>query len=142
MEGIVQILTTSEECDKIAKIFSNLARQARLKSIEFRVQAHGKINDVEGALYQALYAYEDVLTEKNRRKTRASRTWQMVNKYGIIVTAEKAVNRKIDPMGFIILASLGLHHLTFESVIIRFPNSFKPEIVEIARNRLKNLGKF
>ena len=139
MEEIVQILNTSEECDLVAKIFSNLARTARLRSIELRAKSHGKINLVEYELYKALYAYEDVLTEKHDRKTRASRTWQMVNRYGIIEAAEKAVNRKIDPLGFIILSRLGLEHLTFEAVIVRYLGSFKPEIVEIARLRLAKL---
>jgi hypothetical protein len=47
-------------------------------------------------LYLALYAYEDVLSKKNNRRTHASRTWPMVNQYGIKGAAEKAVSRNIE----------------------------------------------
>ena len=57
----------------------------------------------------------------------------------IKVAAERAVNRKVDAMGYKVLVGMGLQGLTFESVIVKFPDSFSPEAVKQAHKRLEEL---
>jgi len=139
MDEIINLLKTPEECTQLAKVFTDLARQARRRAIELRVLTHGKLSEVEKELLKALYAYEDVLSEKNKKRTHASRTWPMVKRYGIIGAAERAVNRKIDAMGYKVLVDMGLHDLTFEAVIVRFPEAFSHQAVKLAKTRLEQL---
>lgn len=141
MDEIISRLKTPEECRQFIVKYSELVRQARQRAIELRASTHQAEDQVEFELYQALYAYEDILSEKNSRRTRANRTWQMVKHYGIKVAAERAVNRKVDAMGYKVLVGMGLQGLTFESVIVKYPESFSHESVKKAHKRLEELKK-
>ncbi|HAX93262.1 MAG TPA: hypothetical protein DCY25_04815 [Bacteroidales bacterium] len=139
MDEIIRLLKTPEECEQIARLFVELSNQARRKAIELRALSHGNERKVETELLKAIYAYEDVLAEKNKRRTKASRTWQMVKRHGIIEAAQRAANRPIDAPGYKTLVERGLEDLTFEAIIVRFPENFKKEVVEVSKRRLEEL---
>jgi len=145
MDDIIPKLKTPEECIQLEKNVRDrnpdLARRARRRAVELRAISYGNKNDVELELLKALYAYEEVLSAKNKRKTRASRTWQMIKRHGIIHAAERAVDRKIEPAGYKVLAEMGMHDLTFEAVIVRYPDSFNQDVVFRAKERLKELSE-
>ena len=145
MDDIIQKLKTPQECEQLEKNVKDrnpdLAREARRRAVELRAVSHGAKSKVELELLKALYAYEAVLSKKNNRKTRASRTWQMIDRHGIIGAAERAVDRVIEPAGYKLLAEMGMHDLTFEAVIVRHPEDFKKEVVSRAESRLKELSK-
>ena len=143
MDERIQRLTTPEECMSLAENVRDrnpeLAREARRRAVELRAIAHGSKNAVETELWKALYAYEEVLFEKHKRRTRATYTRRMIDKYGIIMAAEKAVSNKKETKGYIELVAMGLHDLTFEAVIVRYPQTFSPEVVTLAKARLEKL---
>lgn len=141
MDEIISKLKTPEECIQFAKKCTALAREARRRAIELCALTHGNSSVVETELLKALYAYEEVLSEKNKRRTRASRTWQMINRYGIVGAAERAVNRKIEAMGYKVLVKMGMQDLTFEAVITQFPETFDQNIVKLCQERLEELKK-
>jgi|WetSurMetagenome_2_1015567.scaffolds.fasta_scaffold00065_11 hypothetical protein len=141
MESFISFLKTPDECDKMVVLFEELAKIARLRSVELRAEKKGFNNEVEFELLKVLYAYEDILRIKNNRKTSASRTWQMIRRDGIITAAEKAVNRETDAMGYKILADRGIRDLTFEAVILKYPKYFSKEAVIKSRTRLEELEK-
>jgi len=141
MDDIIRKLKTPEECLLFAEIFADLARVTMRRAIELRAINLGNKSEVETALWEAILAYEEVLSKKNGKRTLASRTRQMIKRYGIIGAAERAVNRKIEAMGYKVLVDIGLHDLTFEAVIVRFPEVFSQQIVELARSRLEEMGK-
>jgi len=78
MDDIIQKLKTPEECMQLAKNVRDrnpdLAQKARRRAVELRAISYGNKSEVELELLKALYAYEEVLSEKNKRKTRAART--------------------------------------------------------------------
>lgn len=121
---------------------NKIGKLARIQSYEEKAKRYGYKNNVEHELLIVLYAYEDALTNKNNRTTRANRTWPMVKKDGIIKAAEKAVSRKFDPLGYKTLVELGLKELTFEAVINKYPESFNKETVDKARARLKDAEEY
>lgn len=139
MDEIIQILKTPEECEKIARLFTNLANHARRRAVELRALSHASERRVETELLRAIYAYEDDLSEKNKRGTKAIRIWQMVKRHGIIGAVERAVNRPVDPIGYRTLVEKGLEDLTFEAIIARFPESFGKESVATSIRRLEEL---
>ena len=145
MDDIIQKLKTPEECIQLEKNVRernpDLARRARRRAVELRAISYGNKSEVELELLKALYAYEEVLSEKNKRKTRASRTWQMIDRHGLIHAAERAVDRKIEPAGYKLLAEMGMHDLTFEAVIVRYPDLFNKDVVARAENRLKEISE-
>jgi len=136
MDEAINKLKTPEECIQFANKCTDLAREAHRRAIELRALTHTNVSMVETELWKALYAYEEILTKKNQRRTLAGRTRQMITRYGIIGTAERAVNRKIEAMGYKVLVEMGMQDLTFESVITKFPESFTQNIVTLCKERL------
>ena len=82
-------LKTPEKCAVFEKNVTErgrpvLAVAARKRALKLRTQQNGANTEDEKECIEAVYAYERVLSEKNGRNTRASRTWQMIERHGII----------------------------------------------------------
>jgi len=97
MDERVAKLKTPEECARFAKNAlernrRDLADEARKKAIELRAEAYGAKTQAERECLEAIYVYEEVLIAKNGRRTRASRTWQMIKRHGILGAVNKNIN--------------------------------------------------
>lgn len=114
----------------------DLASAARNRAIELRAHAHGATSDVERECLEAIYAYEEVLSLKNGKKTPASRTWPMVKRHGILAAVERAVNRSSETIGYTALLDEGLADYAFEAVILRHPAAFSDQAVARSRARV------
>ena len=141
MDERVLRLKTPEDCERFARNAAernrpDLADEAVKRAVELRAQAHNAKSEVERQCLQAVYAYEEILTKKNGKRTRATRTWQMIEREGILGAVERAVNRAKDASGYIALCDMGLQDFAFEAVIIRHPEHFSAETVRRARERL------
>lgn len=142
MDPRVERLQTPEACERFIQNAirlkrSDLADEARQRAIELRAEKHGAVSDAEKECLQAIYAYEEVLTQKNGRRTRASRTWQMIDRHGILAAAERAVDREAETAGYTALAEMGLQQFAFEAVILRYPHLFSDRAVERSRTRMQ-----
>jgi len=141
MDERVERLETAEECDQfvinVQKTFPSLAREARRRGVELRAAAHDARTDAEKEALRAVYAYEEALSSKHGRRTRASRTWRMIERHGIIEAVERAVNRKRETSGYAVLIEMGMQDFAFEAVVVRHPELFSPEAVAQARARVE-----
>lgn len=139
MDERVQKLKTPEECRVFARNATergrkDLAQEAVRREIELRAATHGTTCDAEREAIQGIY--EEALSLRNGRRTRAGRTWPMFKKHGILGTIELVVRREEDSAGYRLLVQMGLPDLAFESIVVRHPERFAPETVESARQRL------
>jgi hypothetical protein len=142
MDERVVKLDTPEACERFIKNalrlgHPDLADQARRRAIELRAAKYGATSQAEKECLQAIYAYEEVLSKKNGRRTRANRTWQMIKRHGILASAEKAVDRETETAGYKALTEMGLQEFAFEAVILRYPELFSENAVRRSRERLK-----
>ena len=140
MDERVANLKTPEECERFARNAlernrRDLADEARKRVVELRAQAYGAKTQAERECLEAIYAYEEVLTAKNGRRTRASRTWQMIKRHGILGAVERAVNREAETAGYTALLEMGLQDYAFEAVVVRHPELFSPETVQHSKAR-------
>ena len=141
MDERVQRIKTAELCEIFARNATkrgrpDLAREAKAKAVELRAAEYGATSEAENEAIQAVYAYEEVLSKKNGKRTRASRTWQMIKRRGIIESVERAVNRESVTQGYTLLAEMGLENFAFEAVILRHPELFSDEAISKSRQRL------
>ena len=141
MSDIISKLKTPQECAIFEKNVLErgnpaLAVEARKRALLLRSQSHGAHTEVERQCLEAVYAYEGVLSRKNGKNTRASRTWNMIKRHGIIPAVERAVNRPAETDGYRALVDMGLSDYAFEAVILRHPASFGKDTVLRARSRL------
>lgn len=142
MDERVKQLKTPESCERfIANViekYPDLAQEARRRKIELLASAYGAKSAAEREALQAIYAYEEVvLFARHGKKTRASRTWLLVKNHGIIGAVEKAVNRKDDPSGFKALREVDMLDLSFEAIVLRYPELFSQKAVARSRQRLE-----
>ena len=143
MDFRITRLKTVAQCEAFAKNAAergarDLADQARVRGVQIRAEAHGATSEVELECLRAIYAYEEVLSAEKGRRTRATRTWQMIERRGLIPAVERVVTRRQVSAGFTALADMGLKAYAFEAVILRHPESFSSEAVEISRTRLES----
>ena len=143
MDPTVKRLKTVEACERFAANATRLGRpdladESRLRAVEIRAEAYGAKSAAEKQCLQAIYAYEEVLTRKNGRRTRASRTWQMIDRHRILEAAERAVNRPQETAGYKALVEMGLQEYAFEAVILRHPDVFSDAAVSASKQRLRD----
>lgn len=145
MDAKVLRLKTAEDCEAFAKNVEAkhpvLALDARRRAVELRAAAYGPKTDAEREALAAVYAYEEVLSKKNGKKTRASRTWQMIKRHGVIEAVERAVSRREETIGYTALLEVGMQDFAFESVVVRYPACFTPTTVAIAKARVDEWKK-
>lgn len=142
MDERVQKLKTPEDCERFAKNATergrpDLAQEAKKKAVELRAESYGAITNAERECLEAVYAYEEILTAKNGKRTKASRTWQMIKKHGILPAVERAVNRSQETAGYTALLEMGLEDFAFESVVVRYPHLFSTEAVARCQERIQ-----
>lgn len=96
-------------------------------------------NEIEREGYEAIYAYEEALSHQKGRKTRAGRTWPMVDEHGIIGAIERIVTRRTETEGYRVLVEMGMQDMAFEAVVLRHPDSFSASAVAASGERLQRL---
>jgi len=141
MNDPIPKLKTPEECAIFAKNAADrgradMALRAKKRAIELRAATYGAKTDVERECVEAVFAYEETLALKHGRRQPASRTWPMLEKYGIIGAVEKVVCRKDAALGYTALVELGLEEYAYEAVILRHPSVFSPEAVSQSKKRM------
>ncbi|MBI1875215.1 MAG: hypothetical protein HYS05_15190 [Acidobacteria bacterium] len=144
MDERVARLATPEACEQFAinveeRGKPELALAARRRAVELRAAAHGASTVAEREALQAVYAYERVLSTRHGRKTRASRTWQMIERRGIIPVVEHVVTRTAESTGYTALVQMGMQDMAFEAVVLRHPDVFSAEAVPRSKERLEAL---
>ena len=72
----------------------DLAKQAYRRAVELRAAQHQDVSEDERLALKAFYAYEEALSWGLRKRKRATGTWQMVNRIGILPTLEKRMMGK------------------------------------------------
>ena len=142
MDQRVKNLKTVADCKTFAinaKALNrvDLANEARERMIELNAQTHSAESSVEREGWKALYAYEEYLSVRNGKKTRANRTRDLIKRRKIVPAIEQmVVNGTVDPEGFAMLLEAGLLDYSFESIILRHPESFSANAATVARERL------
>jgi hypothetical protein len=137
----IDTLTTPESCEQFATNVEQrgkpeLAMAARRRAVELRAAAHAANTSAERDALEAVYAYERVLWTKSGRKVRASRTWQMIDRLGVIPAVEYVVGRSAESTGYAALVDMGMSDKSFEAVVLRHPEAFSAEAVRRSKERL------
>lgn len=142
MDPRLDKLKTPKDCEVFARNVrshgrEDLALEAEKRAIYLHAAKHGAETQAEEECLQAIYAYERILTAKNNRNTRATRTWQMIERHGILEAMERAVNRPTEAVGYSALVEKGLEEFAFEAVVVRYPQHFSEGAVDRSKGRIK-----
>ena len=94
MHELVLRITRPELCYVFADNASRrghdeLALQAYRRAVDLRAEEHEDVTEEERLALKAFYAYEEALSWGKRKRKRATGTWQLVSKHGILPTLRK-----------------------------------------------------
>jgi hypothetical protein len=101
-----------------------LALQAYRRAVDLRAESQGAETEAELAAYRAIYAYEEALSYRKGKRTRATGTWQMVKRLGLFEALAKRINAGGDDDTLDILQELGMEDYSFTAVREAFPDAF------------------
>ena len=141
---------------------SNLKTPEECRTVMERAQARGledvyklvfrRYCDLVGSAYddpfdplirefhETLAAYEQLLTEKNGRTTKASRARQKVANKGVHQSLIEWTLEKVETDGFKLLIEKDLPQYTGEYLVVKYANRFTPDVVQLAKARLEKYG--
>lgn len=124
--------------ERFCAVCRGTTRDDRRAGVKLRAGQHDPKNEAEREAYEAVYAYEEAMSTKAKR-FRASRTWQMIARHGVIQAVERIVTRRSETAGYRVLVEIGLHDMAFEAVVLRHPDAFSEDAVTASRERLDQL---
>lgn len=133
------------DADKLRKIMVNAYRIGDTEYAERakrRVWELNKVGNTEldRRFGEIIAVYESLLTERNDRTTRATRTWQKVRNKGVKQAIIEWVTSKQERQGFIDLVEAGYGEYTIEALVAAMPQEFDAVVVIAARKRLAGSG--
>lgn len=94
----------------------DLAMQAYRRAVDLRAEAHQGVSDAERLALKSFYAYEEALCYGQRKRKRATGTWQMMNKVGILPTLKRRVESKPAVEIAEVLKTLKMEDYSFEAI--------------------------
>lgn len=94
----------------------DLALQAYRRAVDLRAEEHDEVTEDERMALKAFYAYEEALSWGQRKRKRATGTWQMVNRMGILPTLRKRVDGKQGDEVMETLKAMKLDDYAFQAV--------------------------
>lgn len=142
MDELVARAKTSQEARQLAKNARVVGRfDIETQALEYaktlRAQEDGYATPAELAIANVLYAYEEAQSRsKDESNYRAKRLRGMLKKHGPIQTAELLALNPERSTGFDMLEGEGQQDMTFEAIIVRFPEEFSDDALHAARARL------
>ena len=109
-----------------------LALQAYRRAVDLRAEEYPTTCEVERAAVRTIYAYEEALSFAKGKRTRATGTWQMVNRFGVITAvAIRVRSRGAEDVGAT-LQELGMQDYSFEAVCATYPDVFNAANDQVA----------
>lgn len=101
-----------------------LALQAHRRAVDLRAEAHPTDGDAELAAVRAIYAYEEALGYIKGKRTRATGTWQLVRRQGLMAAVQKRLASRDSEDIVPVLRELGLEDYSFAAVHKEYPAAF------------------
>ena len=127
-----QIATNADE-----KGAEELARAARLKL--YSILPGEEPGTIEFAVWQSIFALEDVLKQERGKTILLSRTRQKIGRQGVTQCVADLVTGSASE-GFRMLLDREMLDLSFEAIALKFPHKFESKALAAARERLKEAG--
>jgi hypothetical protein len=104
---------------------ADLAIQAYRHAVDLRAADHEGITEAETMAMKSFYAYEETISYGQKKRKRATGTWQMVNKFGILPTLDKRLQSRASEEYLPILKELKMEDYSFQAVAEAYAEDLK-----------------
>jgi hypothetical protein len=121
MHELVERIKKPELCyifakNAMARGHEELAIEAYRHAVDLRAAEHEVTTEAEMAALKAFYAYEEALSHLHGKRKRATGTWQMVSRYGILPALQKRLESKSVEEALPMLKQLKMEDYSFQAV--------------------------
>lgn len=149
-DHVERALRHIEHCDdanSLEQIMQNARERGatEVRDAAFRrlcaVKPSAEPGTLEHAVWQSIYALEEVLKDERKKTTLLARTRQKIGRDGEQKTVRDLVLKGASA-GFDMLIERGMPDLTFEALALKFPSRFDADVLEAARARLSKFGGY
>jgi hypothetical protein len=111
----------------ISRGHPELATQAYRRAVDLRAEQHATDSEAEHAAVRAIYAYEEALSFRKGKRTRATGTWQTVNRKGIFSALTQRIQSTATTNVESVLKELGMEDYSFAATAKAYPDTFLAE---------------
>ncbi|TXS92855.1 hypothetical protein FV139_12880 [Parahaliea maris] len=130
MHELVLRISEPEKCYVFARNAQRqghpeLAKQAYRRAVDLRSEGYATESELELAAVRAIYAYEEALSYSKGKRTRATGTWQMANRYGLVEAVQKRLSSRAGDDLQPVLKELGMEDYSFSAVRSAYPDAFE-----------------
>ena len=108
----------------ISRGHPELALQAYRRAVDLRTENYETDCEVERAAVRSIYAYEAALSHNKGKRTRATGTWQLVNRHGVVAAVVKRLESRGNQDFTPELRQLGMADYSFTAVRDAYPDAF------------------
>ena len=102
-----------------------LALQAHRRAVDLRADAYEVTSEAEHAAVRSIFAYEEALGYAKGKRTRATGTWQMVSRSGLMAAVAKRLESRGGEDVSATLKELGMEDYSFRAVSEAYPEAFE-----------------
>lgn len=99
-----------------------LALNAYRRAVDLRAAGYGARDAAELAAVRAVYAHEEALSYRRGKRVRATGTWQMVRRHGLLATVHRKAAAGQEEVQDI-LRELGMQDYSFAAVCDAYPGT-------------------
>lgn len=130
MHELVERIKEPELCYVFARNATHrghpeLALEAYRRAVDLRAEQYETGSEAEFAAARAIFAYEEALSYSKGKRTRATGTWQLVNRHGLLPALHKRLSSKNGDDVRPVLKDLGMEDYSFEAVGKAYPQEFQ-----------------
>ncbi len=130
MHELVTRIKDADKCyifakNAIARGHPELALEAYRHAVDLKAAEHEVENEAELMALKAFYAYEEALSWQQGKRKRATGTWQMVNRYGILPALAKRLESKSAEDVLPALKELNMEDYSLQAVATNFAAELK-----------------
>jgi len=145
IQRMLEFVATCGDAKKLRQLAQNadqkgeaeLAKAARLKL--YSILPGEEPGTIEYAVWQSVYALEDVLKQERGKTILLSRTRQKIGRQGVTQCVADLVLGSASE-GFKMLQERGMLELSFENIALQFLDKFEERVLDAARRRLRDAG--
>ena len=101
-----------------------LALQAYRRAVDLRAESYPANDEAEFAAARAVFAYEEALSYMKGKRTRATGTWQMIKRHGLLPAVHKRIDSRSGEDVSSTLKELGMEDYSFKAVRDAYPDAF------------------
>ncbi len=111
----------------ISRGHPDLAIQAYRRAVDLRAEQHTTESEAEHAAVRAIYAYEEALSFRKGKRTRATGTWQTVSRKGIVSALTQRIESSATTNVESVLKELGMEDYSFAATVKAYPDTYIAE---------------